>query len=156
MIDAGSTVVASYLQGARHEEFVIANVQPGDDLVFGDDPDPAPAGTFDVTFPPFADGYGYTVWGPCGPAPAVAPGDIAKIPFYDGCKPDTFDVFVVAEMGGIVRLLKTTNVQRAAGFVRVQHRLARPGPRRATRRATCRPGPRSTSTATRRARRSVS
>ncbi len=117
-VDVGGSVTAYYTSASRNSALTIVDVHPGDNLVFGiSERNTASEGTFNVTFPPTAGATGYTVYGPCNSVSGAANTAVA-IQFRKNCKPDQFDVFVVAQnASGPFSSAEALGVMRASSSV---------------------------------------
>ena len=99
----------------------IDGIDPGDDIPFGfTDRDGTQSSTFNVTFSALAGATSYTVFTPCGQTFSSTAGTVATS-MQNGCKQDTFDVYVVASnsSGVAIDSAQLQNVSLAAGSATV-------------------------------------
>jgi hypothetical protein len=116
----GASVTAVWLQGTRYLVGTILDIRPGDDLRVGfTDRDSTSNGTFQVTFTGLLDPLvTYSIFTPCGETLAM-PGT-TTIMLRNDCRPDTFDVYVVAFRDGLITdYAQMQNVSLASGAVTI-------------------------------------
>ena len=115
IMTTGTTTTTSYLAGT------VDGIAPGDDIQFGfTDRDGTQSSTFNVTFTALVGATSYEIFTPCGATFTQTAGTIATS-MQNGCKQDTFDVYVVASnsAGVAIDSAQLQNVSLAAGAATV-------------------------------------
>jgi hypothetical protein len=125
----GASVTVVFTQitgsGASMQTFYLTatvfGINPGDDIPFGfTDRDGTQSSTFNVTFTALAGATSYEIFTPCGQTFSSTAGTVATS-MQNGCKQDTFDVYVVASnsSGVAIDSAQLQNVSLAAGAATV-------------------------------------